>query len=601
MTKKSAGSACRHTTTVGDLPTILLLNVIKRNDDIMPSNKKNKKKNQKSRPLQTGKERLRLLKRPGEPDAPCYHAPVEHRPIPNMHYKPSRILDALERLKHKNSLTPTETRFLQAHEMTTQFVAPVLRLPAPFRKITDLYTQTSFYTHTCILYIRSCVSTDFRLPVKGWIREFEMPDCVFHVTNLEPLGQGSTQLLDLDPHTFVDLLASTIVLYQIGMADLALKMVHELHLHAEKVGPEWWAELLEEDTDDDSLIIDAFDIGGHEVYVKDWKTETYLRFALATLGTKVSRKLYRERDQRMALPDNSRTTSKFLLDAFEIFAEEQCHYWPKSGVGFYNLAWVARESPRQRKADGLEAAAEALALHKRCFELADCTDEIDQWEYQDDFLRANARIEAALCLTLGAAGVVTWPDEKGQVHRDMRSKESRGFLVLSANSSVQPFQLTIAAKTPEDQAEMIANEKQRMEQGIPPTYLAPGETLLVPRCEVLQFWNEAMQGPYDALCCMGYQECVYGETGGWDSVVKFLEITRNFEPNQLGFPSTPPGFPALRDKGFEYGESITCARCRKRDPNIGGKCSRCHKVCYCSRECQVAHWKQHKRECQPSS
>ena len=27
------------------------------------------------------------------------------------------------------------------------------------------------------------------------------------------------------------------------------------------------------------------------------------------------------------------------------------------------------------------------------------------------------------------------------------------------------------------------------------------------------------------------------------------------------------------------------------------KCSRCRKVCYCSRECQKAHWKEHKKEC----
>ena len=41
---------------------------------------------------------------------------------------------------------------------------------------------------------------------------------------------------------------------------------------------------------------------------------------------------------------------------------------------------------------------------------------------------------------------------------------------------------------------------------------------------------------------------------------------------------------------------VTCASCGANDPTK--QCSRCEKVTYCNRECQVAHWGQHKADCQ---
>ena len=41
---------------------------------------------------------------------------------------------------------------------------------------------------------------------------------------------------------------------------------------------------------------------------------------------------------------------------------------------------------------------------------------------------------------------------------------------------------------------------------------------------------------------------------------------------------------------------VTCASCRAKDPTK--RCTSCKKVKYCNRECQMAHWGQHKAVCQ---
>ena len=47
---------------------------------------------------------------------------------------------------------------------------------------------------------------------------------------------------------------------------------------------------------------------------------------------------------------------------------------------------------------------------------------------------------------------------------------------------------------------------------------------------------------------------------------------------------------------------ITCLKCGKEEEPGAKfkKCGKCEDVCYCSRECQKAHWKEHKKECQPT-
>ena len=44
---------------------------------------------------------------------------------------------------------------------------------------------------------------------------------------------------------------------------------------------------------------------------------------------------------------------------------------------------------------------------------------------------------------------------------------------------------------------------------------------------------------------------------------------------------------------------LLCAGCNQQAVGLR-RCARCQKVAYCSRECQAAHWPQHKRDCRPA-
>ena len=49
----------------------------------------------------------------------------------------------------------------------------------------------------------------------------------------------------------------------------------------------------------------------------------------------------------------------------------------------------------------------------------------------------------------------------------------------------------------------------------------------------------------------------------------------------------------------ELDEKVKCASCGVKNP-VMKRCTRCQAVFYCSRECQVKHWKAHKFWCGPN-
>lgn len=47
-------------------------------------------------------------------------------------------------------------------------------------------------------------------------------------------------------------------------------------------------------------------------------------------------------------------------------------------------------------------------------------------------------------------------------------------------------------------------------------------------------------------------------------------------------------------------ERVACLGCGEMAVGLR-KCGQCKLAGYCSRECQIAHWPQHKRNCQPAA
>jgi ABC-type multidrug transport system ATPase subunit len=138
--------------------------------------------------------------------------------------------------------------------------------------------------------------------------------------------------------------------------------------------------------------------------------------------------------------------------------------------------------------------------------------------------------------------------------------------------------------------------KRRYEQSVPTAYIEPGKDLLVPRWEVLQLWNEAM-GFCDKVCLVNHGHVVYGETGDWDIVSELLERTSHCRVDQYGTPARN-GFESDRDRGFAYTRAQECPSAES-ERQKSQQCSRFKLVFYCTRECQVADWKNRKPNCQP--
>ena len=58
--------------------------------------------------------------------------------------------------------------------------------------------------------------------------------------------------------------------------------------------------------------------------------------------------------------------------------------------------------------------------------------------------------------------------------------------------------------------------------------------------------------------------------------------------------------PAKKKKPASSDDAGACAHCERHEPTLSS-CSRCGLVKYCSRDCQRAHWKEHKPLCIPKA
>eukprot|EP00578_Thalassiosira_sp_NH16_P009850 CAMPEP_0181114906 /NCGR_PEP_ID=MMETSP1071-20121207/21152_1 /TAXON_ID=35127 /ORGANISM="Thalassiosira sp., Strain NH16" /LENGTH=547 /DNA_ID=CAMNT_0023199085 /DNA_START=138 /DNA_END=1781 /DNA_ORIENTATION=- len=484
--------------------------------------------------------------------------------------KPNMTLDAMGVVPpKKRTATATAERLIRAIEMIEDIEKlQAGRVPSG-EDLVDIHALMAdgSYIRECVLWIRAYISSDFRVPCKAHLLfGSPLPSCWTHITSLCPLEDNGPQLMRVDALSFVILLAAAIRMSSPGRERFSLQIVHELHAHAE--GNYDW--------------LDFDDLRRHEE--TKGLDEAYLRFATAWVGIKRARALYRDRDQRTVLPFQSRddvaTQSKSLLRSIEIFAGEQRRYLPNSPVGHWNSGWVSS----QTKHNGRHPWAAAVDFYNQmadCCLLADGTD--------DDFYRAAAGVEIAMSLIIGGKPLVGYAVPSGakvQVLRD-----------LIANNdwdTDREMKLNIGAPTPAAAREASAKERRRLLEGVPPTRLEHGETVIVPHWEVSRIWNFAMEA-YARVEGFGYGQCVYGETSGWDIVESFLKGQHGTLVPQRYVTCPQVGFKGTRDKG-----SWPCDFCGKVESDLK-QCSVCKKVQYCSRDCQKKAWKAtHKHECIPA-
>lgn len=101
---------------------------------------------------------------------------------------------------------------------------------------------------------------------------------------------------------------------------------------------------------------------------------------------------------------------------------------------------------------------------------------------------------------------------------------------------------------------------------------------------LLKKTSKAVQEQHDGI----YEACQQVETLPWvlgnDTHLKPVNIIRSF----------------LRINAFSQVCNVLsyCVHCKKRLDKDGNRyCSKCKRACYCSRECQVSNWKEHKIRC----
>ena len=432
----------------------------------------------------------------------------------------------------------------------------------------DILKTDRSYMRECVLWIKAFISSNFRLGFKSSTivasKCSPLPLQSLHITQLFPLTENETQLMNLDALSFVIMLAAAMRLGGAPHERFSLQIVHELHAHAERMHD----------------CLDFHDLQSHEE-TKDLD-EPYLRFALAWVGIKRARAMYRNEDNRTMMPfhrgDDAAIQSKSLLRSIELFAREQCQYNPDSPVGLWNLGWFTTQVKHNGK-QRWEAAVEFYNLMSDCCILAN--------EADDDFYRAEAGVECAMGLILGGKPIVGYSVKSGakvQVLRDF------DLTWEACQSNGGDLQMPIGAPSTAAAHEASVKEMNRLKENVTPTLLEPGETVIVPHWEVSRIWNFAMQA-FMRLEIFDHGSYVYGETIGWDIGEAFLKGKYGqLAPNRY---NTCPqvGFKGTRDKG-----SFSCDFSGKIDSNLQN-CARCKKTQYCSRKCQKDAWKTHKPLC----
>jgi len=437
-----------------------------------------------------------------------------------------------------NKRTTTAKRIIKAQEM----IDDIERIQTnrgkdynneDFVDIDTLKADES-YIRECVLWIQAIISSDYRAgssqPV---LFGSPTPSCWAHITSLHPLDDNEPQLMNVDALSFIILLATAM---RVDEERLSLQIVHELHAHAS--------------------YIDFDELHQHEETKE--LDESYLRFALASVGVKRARALYRDTSKRIITPFQNKNDvaiqPKSLLKSIETFANELCEYRPDSPVGLWNLGWFTRIVNDNGK-HPWRAVNEFYNLMADCCLLAEKVD--------DDFYRAEAGIEVAMSLVLGGKPIVGYRVPCGAMVQTIRD--------MSYIDEVPEGDIEIALNAPSQAAANEAGDKEqkRLAGRVPPTLLEPGESVLVPHWEVSRIWNFAMEA-YLRLDEIGQGRDVYGETYGW-------HIAEGLLTGKYSSKLVPKNYCICPQIGFTLDKGSPCGYCGKVGSDLK-KCSLCKKA-----------------------
>ena len=371
-------------------------------------------------------------------------------------------------------------RFREAYGLLNRLLDSMEQRPFPKHpkdKPIGRLVDSAEHLGGCSSIINAMVLTGFRAAIfSELLMKPPLPSVWSHVTNyLQPGSDGDPNLVGVHSKEFVALLAAAIQLNSLGHINAALRIVYELRAQAENGAlDDWQAAVASSPT------------------LQPLESPSLVRFALASLGAKVARKLFRKQPaERSDMPpqlaadmpvDDSLSTAS-LLDAIDIFASEQRRLQPSSAVGYWNGGWVYQQSCAVRGWDGLACCASTLKSMIKCFVIAD--------EAQDDFYSSGGRIEAAMCTVMGGVGCVgyeVFPGGFGRVIRDMALEQPKE----------SAWKLQCAGASDEIRQAVGAHEKKRLGRGVQPATLEAGEKLLIPWWTVLELWNGAIPA-YDRL------------------------------------------------------------------------------------------------------
>ena len=149
-----------------------------------------------------------------------------------------------------------------------------------------------------------------------------------------------------------------------------------------------------------------------------------------------------------------------------------------------------------------------------------------------------------------------------------------------------------------------ANACSRAESGTAPAELQAVEAALreaeaaVPRCRRVlpQRWVSVLESCLpifrDMLQAARLRSATFQAVRSGDPQA-IASANRHWQANLQAFAST------VEQKKAQVAAADVCTGCGKHAVGLRA-CARCRAARYCSRECQAAHWPQHKRECRPA-